>query len=219
MHYSSEFGNSASIFRARSKQMAFLFFFLNRKGTPEQKSRASVTHSLSPYKPFSEMTQRRWAGIIPEITQWFSSSPECKPWKRKLVSYTLMGWAGSPKSFKKEGKCTIRSQRQYSGQELCGWAGTGHARPWRKGCSNPLPHDASLEWQQQLKSSTQWTSLWGFHLVFFSFLLASTKHLGRRFQLEGIFAQHPTLPLLPTLAGSTCLHMAGEIITSLKSDA
>lgn len=61
----------------------------------------------------------------------------------------------------------------------------------------------------------------GFLFGVFSFLLAPTKHLGRSLQPKGIFAQHPdpALPILPTLAGSTFLRLAGEAITCLKSDA
>lgn len=145
-------------FRARSKQTAFLFIY--RKGP---RSRNRELQSLIP-QAHTNLAQRGHRGDELELS---STQEGRKPWKRKLVSSTPKGWAGSPKSLKKEGKCLIRSPCQCSRWEVGGGAGTGHARSWRKGCFNPLPQDASLEWRQQLKFSTQRISLWGFYLVFF----------------------------------------------------
>lgn len=147
---------------------------LLERRTPKQKLWAVVTHFPSLHKPFSETAQKEmdW--------NYLGHRKKANPWKGSQRAILRMGSAGPPKSFKKEGKCIIRNNRQYSRWEVCGRAGHRVFKSCRKGCFNPLPHSAA----QGLTIAVHLPA--GFLFCAFSFLLAPTQHLGRSLQTKGV---------------------------------
>lgn len=142
-------------FHGRSNQRAFC-----RKGPQSRKMWALVTHFPSPYKTFSETTQRRWTGIT-----WDTGKGQSG--KGSWWAILVMGSASPPKSFKTEGKYITGNKAHTHDRKPAGEQGTEHSNPCRKGCFNPLPQYAISEWRQQLKFLTESISLLGFYFVVF----------------------------------------------------